>query len=92
MGWTQAKFRAELEKVRQAVDRRFSQGKQDYLFKGKWYSTILERDLCDAYRGRGLHSAGIGRRICSALAATLDFSDSWADCFAGDVEIVLQNI
>ncbi len=92
MGWTQARFRAELERVRKVVDRCFSHGKQDYLFKGKWYSTILERDLCDAYRGRGLHSAGIGRRICSALAATLDFSDTWADSFASDVEIVIQSV
>ena len=81
----------EIEKCRLRVDRYYKEGIQDIVFKGKWYSTILELDLRDAFRGRPYKIAGLAKRISIALVATLDFSESWSEYFRKAVTQIMKN-
>jgi hypothetical protein len=59
------------------VDRYFSTDTYDLVFKGKWYLTLLENDLRDAFPMRG-QMQNVGTRTAAALLATLDFGGDWA--------------
>ena len=72
-------FSDAMMKVCRYVDSLYKSGRQDSVFKGKWYATLAELDLRDAFPGRPFHFDGLKRRITSALAATIDFNGNWAN-------------
>lgn len=74
------------------VDRLFGKGLQDRVFKGKWYATLSELDLRDAFSGRPLAVHGVAKRLTSALSITLDFSAPWASTFHLAVRRVLDKL
>ena len=55
------------------------------MFKGKWYALILEADLRTALAGRALQFNGMGGRATAVMAATMDYSQPWADPFVRPV-------
>jgi hypothetical protein len=76
--FTELQFKSTIERLTRVVDRHLSRGTFDGVFKGKWYSTLLEMDLRAEFHGRGqLHR--VGARATTALLATLDFTQPWAE-------------
>lgn len=72
------------------VDKCLSGGTFDYVFKGKWYASILEADLRVAFAGRAVQFDRFANRVPAALAATLNFSEPWAKRFVGPLERLLE--
>ena len=48
LGWDKPQFEEKYRKIQCVVDRRYRNGREDEVFKGKWYQSILEMDLRDA--------------------------------------------
>ena len=92
LGCSDEEFDDEYSKVAARVDKIYRQGRQDIIFKGKWYPSLLENDLVDYYSPGGIRVFGIKRAICKTLAATLDFSDQWAKHFTDKIEKVLEKL
>jgi len=73
-----------------AAVNHFSTNTYDVVFKGKWYSNILELDLRACFPGRG-HMQNVGARATTALLATLDLNQSWAEHLLKPVAEVLDS-
>jgi hypothetical protein len=74
----QAQFERAIGRLTTRVEKHLSKGTYDLVFKGKWYSTLLEMDLRSAFPGRG-QLRNIGTKATAALLATLDLSQPWAE-------------
>jgi len=72
------------------VEKHLCGGTFDNVFKGKWYASILEVDLRVAFAGRVFRFDRFANRVPSALAATLNFSEPWAERFVGPLERLLE--
>jgi hypothetical protein len=81
LGVTTAEINRRLTDLLKAVDKHLSHGTYDLVFKGKWYATLLEADLREAFAGRALQFNGVGGRVVSVMAATMDYSQTWAEPF-----------
>lgn len=85
-GWSRPVFDARLRDVEELVTRLEGRGAGDRVFKGKWYSHILELDLrADAVLGQS-QVDGFAKRIPCCLASTLDFNGGWASPLVGALE------
>jgi hypothetical protein len=91
-GWTQEKLEKELKKVEVLVDNYYLLNSIDILFKGKWYSTLLELDLRDYFSSRPLQLNGVGKRATSSLSTTLDFSQPWTGDFAAPLKKITSKL
>jgi hypothetical protein len=76
-----AAFSPQVTATTRIVDRYFAKGQHHRLFKGKWFGTILADDIDRIMAGRPYHSNGLARRLPSAIAATIDFTEPWTDHF-----------
>lgn len=74
------------------VEKHLSCGTFDHVFKGKWYASILEADLRVAFAGRAFQFDRFANRVPAALAATLNFSEPWAERFVGPLERLLEEV
>jgi hypothetical protein len=92
LGWTTNKMHAMLSRVEKIVDRHFANDSQDTIFKGKWYSTLIEQDLREFFRGKNVDISGVANRIEYVLAATLDYKAPWTEHFTGALEQVLAEL
>jgi len=91
-GCSVAKVCRDYERTHRRVQGHFSHGDQDSVFKGKWYTTLIELDLQNAFAGRPLRTSGVAQRISTALVATLDFGALWATHFTCAVEKVVDQL
>jgi hypothetical protein len=82
----------KIQALSTVVDRHFLNETYDFVFKGKWYAAILEVDLRTAFAGRKLKLDGVAKRVESALAATMDFSQKWADHFARPLTALVDEV
>jgi hypothetical protein len=86
---TQAQFDRAIEQLTRRVEKHLSNGTYDTVFKGKWYSTLIEMDLRRAFPDRG-NMKNVGARATTALLATLDFNPSWAEHLTNPVVALLE--
>lgn len=63
------------------VDKYFAKGEHHRIFKGKWFATILADDVDRIMAGNTYDGNGLAGRLPSAIAATLDFSETWTEYF-----------
>lgn len=92
LGWSRDRVDTEFERTRRYIHRYYVNGRQDVVFKGKWYCTILEMDVRGAMAGRPVRSERMGERMLSTLAATMDFSRNWATPFREAVERIVARL
>jgi hypothetical protein len=88
-GLPQAQRERAVGRLEKRVERHLADGTYDLVFKGKWYSTLLEMDLRAAFPGRG-QMQRVGTRATTALLATLDFSQDWAEHLLRPVAALLD--
>lgn len=91
LGWTQEKLEKEIIIIQSRVNKYFTSGKQDIVFKGKWYPQILELDLKNAFDEQSCNLKGFNKRIASVLITSIDFSDSWSKNLRDTIAEVLEN-
>ena len=88
-GVQDAVFARVEKRVSRIVDWLYARGAYDRVFKGKWYSCFLSRDVERIAAGRPYDARGLEPRLLTAVAATLDFRGAWADYFRGRMEELL---
>lgn len=89
-GMTLAELNIALQKTTRLVDRFYSAGSQDRIFKGKWYGKFLVEDARAAAAGRAYDSNDLEHRFLSAATMSLDFSLSWAARFKEPLEEIAK--
>ncbi|MHB8067555.1 MAG: hypothetical protein ACYDIC_06605 [Desulfobaccales bacterium] len=85
-------FARAMSVVSEYIDRLFEKGLQDRVFKGKWYATLAELDIRDAFSGRSFAADGMAKRLPCALSIMLDFSAPWASTFHLAVRRILDKL
>lgn len=81
-------LQAQLSDASERVDRYFGNGDHHRVFKGTWFSHILADQIDLVLKGVGYQKAGLSTRLPGALAATLDYNQSWADHFKDPVRTI----
>jgi len=84
-------FKAFHTSVKRKVKRLYSSGQQDKVFKGKWYSALLDEDIKRLMGRSAFDKQGFSARVTSAVAATLRFTDSWAQFYANRLTDLVDN-
>ena len=88
-GQPEADFRQELESTRKKVDKYFDRGQHHRLFKGKWFATVLADDIARIMVGLPHDSNGLASRLTNTVAATIDFTEPWAEHFRTPIRDVV---
>jgi len=83
-----AVFRQRLAATTRKVDKYFARGQHHRIFKGKWFATVLADDVDRIMAGRPYDSSRLASRLTSSVAATLDFTEPWADHFRNPIRNV----
>jgi hypothetical protein len=76
----------------QRVTKLFDSGKQDIVFKGKWYPFLLEEDLQKIIGKNNYMKGGFNNKVTSSVAATLDFSYSWSNYYIKRFESAINRL
>jgi hypothetical protein len=84
-------FAAFHASVRRRVRRLYSTGQQDKVFKGKWYSAILDEDIKRLMGQYEYDKHGFPSKVTAAVAATLRFADPWVQYYVNRVADVVDN-
>ena len=90
LGLTSTDFQLIYEKMYKRVQNYFNSGQHDRIFKGKWYPILLDEDIRSLMGIKEYMCSGFVNRITASVAATLDFSDSWANYYTSSLERVLD--
>jgi hypothetical protein len=81
-----ATFRQRHKKLSDRIDSYYRQGQHHYIFKGKWFAAILSDEIEMLMSGRPYDNGGLERRLPSAIAATLDFLETWGKPLYGTAQ------
>lgn len=76
-----AELRRRLGISASKVDRYYARGEHHRVFKGKWFASVLADDIVRIMAGTPYDNKGLAGKLPCAVAATLDFSENWADHF-----------
>lgn len=80
-GLPEADFQRHFAEARADVERYYSQGRFDIVFRGKWYSAILCAELHQHLAGKPANLNALEVRLTLAIAQTLDIGQAWANYF-----------
>jgi hypothetical protein len=87
-----ADLRKKLAVSAAKVDRYYERGEHHRIFKGKWFASILADEIDRIMAGAPYDSKGLSGRIPCAIAATLDFSEPWADYFKDSLRDIVATL
>lgn len=76
-----SEFERVFGRISNRIDRIYLAGHQDLVFKGKWYTGFLVKDIEFVAGGRSFNSNALGERLLSGIAQTLDFDKEWTNHF-----------
>jgi len=74
-------FKRSFTRLCRKVDRVYSAGQHDRIFKGKWYACFLVEDIKRVATRRRFNSMRLETRLISGLALTLNYCGLWAEHF-----------
>lgn len=78
-------FRHSFRRLCRKVNRIYSAGQHDRIFKGAWYVYFLVEDIQRAAARRSFNSTRLETRLLSSLAVTLNYCDPWAEHFRAPI-------
>ncbi len=90
LGMSAGDFKIYYASVEKRVGRVYSKGDQDTVFKGKWYPLLLDEDIKRVMGTTEYDKTGFVSRVTSAVAATLNFSDSWTQDYSTPLATLLD--
>lgn len=76
-----AQLRSRFRMSRNKVDIYLQRENHHRLFKGKWFGSVLADDIDRIMAGDPYDDNALSKRLPSAIAATLDFSQPWVNDF-----------
>jgi hypothetical protein len=74
-------FQRSFGRLCRKVNRMYSLGEHDRIFKGKWYTCFLVEDIKRVAKRRRFDKEALERKLLSGLALTLNCCDAWAEHF-----------
>jgi len=91
-GLPSAEFDARLTLLFKRIDRLFSRGEHDQVFKGRWYIPFLIEDIRAIADPRHFNRNrnGLESRLITALVSTLNFDDPWAEHFRAPIRRLIE--
>lgn len=78
-------FNRSFKRLCRKVDRIYSAGQHDRIFKGRWYACFLVEDIKKVAAGRDFNSSRLGDKLLSGLASSLNYCDSWTEHFRAPI-------
>jgi len=78
-------FKRSFTRLCRRVNRIYSGGRHDLIFKGTWYTCFLVEDIKRAAIQKHFNRNQLETRILSGLALTLNYSDSWTEHFRAPI-------
>jgi hypothetical protein len=87
-GLSSLAFQARFTRLSRAVDRCYVAGRQDEIFRGKWYPILLSDELKALGIATGAATNALPSRLTEGLLLSLDFSQPWADYLRQAVKVV----
>lgn len=91
-GLPQDSFKRKWVSVVRFVEQIYSQRRQDVIFKGKWYGSVLQGEILSAAGGTPFNNNGLSRRLAPVIAATLNFEQDWAVHFKNAIRGIAVQI
>lgn len=85
-------YQNRVDKISKRIDVLYEKGRHDSVFKGKWYAAFLAETIVEGYGGSIPNQNNLGSRIVSCALATLDFDESWAECFKQPVVEAVRRV
>jgi len=85
-------FSQSFARLCRKVERIYSAGEYDRIFKGKWYTCFLTHDIKRIAGSRKFHSYHLEGKLLSNLAQSLNFDSSWAEHFRAPIRQLLDRI
>ena len=82
-------FKRSFKRLCRKVDRIYSAGQYDRIFKGRWYACFLVEDIKRVAAGRRFNSVRLETKLLSSLALKLNYCDPWADHFRAPIRRLL---
>ena len=87
-GLSPSAFHAKFARLSRRVDMCYAVGKQDELFRGKWYPILLSDELKVSGIATGAATHALPSRLTQGFLMSLDFSEPWADYLRQAVKVV----
>lgn len=87
-----ADFKKAFLRVSSLVDTIYLRGEHDRIFKGKWYSLLLEEEAKKIAATHPINSNGLSGRLLATVALTLDFNKPWADHFKVPLQSLVNKL
>jgi hypothetical protein len=71
----------EFRAVQRLVRKLYARKLHNVVFKGKWYLTLLDAELKQAFAGAECNLQHLPARISSSMMSSLDWNGGWATRF-----------
>jgi len=78
--------------IENRTKRYYSSDRHDHIFNGKWYASILEKDLSAIAISSSTTSNGLSKRIISNLLQSLNYNERWSDRFRSAIRLQLSKL
>lgn len=85
-------FKRSFKRLCRKVDRIYSGGQHDRIFKGRWYACFLVEDINRVAARRRFNSKRLETKLLSGLALTLNYCDPWAEHFRAPIRRLLAKV
>lgn len=88
-GLSSREFKHMFTRLARRVDKIYSLGQHDLIFKGKWYTCFLTENVQKIAGTKRHRSKYFQENLISSLAVTLNFQDVWAEHFREPIRRIL---
>lgn len=85
-------FERLFRQVCHKVDRIYSTGQHDLVFKGTWYTCVLVENIKRAADGRRFSRNKLETRLLSSLTLTLNYCDPWTEHFRVPIRKLIHSV
>jgi hypothetical protein len=85
-------FKRSFERLCRKVDRIYSAGQHDHIFKGRWYACFLVEDIKRVAARRRFNSEQLETKLLSGLALKLNYCDPWAEHFRAPIRRLIDRV
>ena len=85
-------FKRSFRRLCRMVDRIYSRGQHDLIFKGRWYACFLVEDIKSVAGRRRFNRNQLETRLLSGLALTLNYCDPWTEHFRVPIRNLITKV
>ena len=85
-------FKRSFGRLCRQVDRIYSAGQHDRIFKGRWYACFLVEDIKRVAARRCFNSEQLETKLLSGLALKLNYCDPWAEHFRAPIRRLIDRV